>query len=441
MGTHKGGLTGWLERAPTAVFTGYALLAAFSIYFCMYGFRKPFAAAHFAGLKFLGTEIDLKTAFVISQILGYTVSKYIGIKICSEATRERRVWLLIGMIGVAEMALLLFAILPPDWKVLAIFFNGLPLGMVWGLVVWYLEGRRTSDVLLAGLCCSFILSSGAVKDVGRYLMSSHGVSEMWMPFATGLLFLPPFLISAWLLNQLPAPSAADSAARTERAPMDRARRYAFVTQFFPGLLLLLIVYFFLTAYRDFRDNFQVELFRDLNVREQDALFTRSEALVAFGAMAALAALNFIKTNLLGLLGAYVIMAAGLILMGVGTLLLDSGLLDGFWWMVAMGLALYLAYVPYNSVLFDRLLAATRFAGTAVFAIYVADAIGYSGSVAVQLFKDLAQGQSSRLAFFRGFTYFLSVLGSLLLVSSCVYFVRKQRRLETPSINSGDWSHA
>src|SRR5260370_42665362 len=104
MGASRCGLTGWLENAPTAVFTSYALVAAFSTYFCMYAFRKPFAAAHFADLKFLGTGIDLKTAFVISQILGYAVSKYIGIKVCSEATRERRGWLLGGQIGITRAA-------------------------------------------------------------------------------------------------------------------------------------------------------------------------------------------------------------------------------------------------------------------------------------------------------------------------------------------------
>ena len=43
------------------------------------------------------------------------------------------------------------------------FFNGLPLGMIGGLVVRYLEGRRASELLLAALSCSFIVASGAVK--------------------------------------------------------------------------------------------------------------------------------------------------------------------------------------------------------------------------------------------------------------------------------------
>ncbi len=202
-----------LATAPTPVFVAYAMAAAFATYFCMYAFRKPFAAARFDGEHFLGGQVALKTAFVASQIVGYTLSKYIGIKVCPEVRPGRRAALLVLLILAAEIALVFFTILPPDLKVIAIFCNGLPLGMVWGLVVWYLEGRLTSELLLAGLACSYIVSSGIVKDVGRYLMAAHGVSEAAMPMVTGALFLPPFLLSVWLLSQLPPPTAADHAAR------------------------------------------------------------------------------------------------------------------------------------------------------------------------------------------------------------------------------------
>ena len=49
-------------------------------------------------------------------------------------------------------------------------------------------------------------------------------------------------------------------------------------------------------------------------------------------------------------------------------------------MVLIGLGAYLAYVPYNTLFFERMMASTRFVGTAVFAIALADAAGYTGSV-------------------------------------------------------------
>ena len=95
-------------------------------------------------------------------------------------------------------------------------------------------------------------------------------------------------------------------------------------------------------------------------------------------------------------------------------------------MTLTGLGAYLAYVPYGAVLFDRLIASTRVVATAVFAIYLADAIGYTGSVGVQLYRDLAASNLSRLGFFMGFTYFMSVLGVVCLFSSCLYFLRRTR---------------
>ena len=64
----------------------------------------------------------------------------------------------------------------------------------------------------------------------------------------------------------------------------------------------------------------------------------------------------------------------MVMMLVSTLLLDAGQIDGLAWMILVGLGAYLAYVPFGSVLFDRRIAATGFVGTAVFAIYLTDAI-------------------------------------------------------------------
>lgn len=403
----------------------------------MYAFRKPFAAAKFEGLDLtlwvsdFKIEIGLKTAFVISQIVGYTISKYVGIKVCSEITRGRRATALVLLILLAEAALLLFAVLPNQWKILAIFLNGLPLGMVWGLVVWYLEGRRMSEILLAGLSCSFILASGMVKDVGRFVMSDWHFSEAWMPVVTGGLFLPLFLLSVWLLNQLPAPSTADVLLRVRREPMDGQQRISFMRQFLPGMIVLLVVYLFLTAYRDFRDNYGVEIFAELGYHEEPALFTRSELPVAFGVLIALAALSLIKNNRRGLIGAFVVMAGGAAMMGISTILFDNDAINGQWWMILVGLGSYLAYVPFGSMLFDRLIASTRTTGTAVFAIYVADAIGYTGSIGVQLYKDLGQSDISRLEFFRLMTYGLSILALVGLTASCLYFVIRHVRADAP----------
>lgn len=453
----RGLVTPYLEKSQGFLIV-WAIGTAFSTYFCMYAFRKPFSAAKYLGedgqaqtMQLFGGSYDLKTVFVVSQIIGYCLSKYIGIKVCTEVTRRQRMVMLVGMIIIAHLSLLLFAVLPPGGKVLAIFMNGLPLGMVWGLVVWYLEGRRTSELLLAGLSCSYIIASGIVKDVGKALldgaekitvfaldvglknpitiklpnaMSGTEVSEYWMPFAVGVMFFLPFLVSVFMLNQMPDPTREDELERTEREPMDGNHRWAFFFHFLPGLTMLCVAYFFLTAYRDFRDNYGVEIFEKLGYGETPAVFSRSETWVAFAVLVPLALLFLIKNNKWGLIGCYFIMTLGVVMLGVATLLLDAGTITGLQWMIMIGIGAYLAYVPYGSVLFDRLIAHTKIVGTAVFAVYLTDALGYTGSVFMQILKDRMFGDMNRYEFFRGFTYFMSIFGGILLVASLIYFLTR-----------------
>jgi len=444
-------LTAWLRRSPAWVFTLVASLAGFSTYFSMYAFRKPFAAGAFEGtfplfyttpgavlswmsgafggtLPLFHTTIKLKAALVISQTLGYACSKFLGIKVCSEATPSRRAVTLVGLVLVAEAALVLFGLVGPNWKVLAIFLNGVPLGMIWGLVVWYLEGRRTTEILLAALSCSQIVSSGVVRAAGLWLMDFR-VTEGWMPAATGLCFLPLLFASVWLLTCLPHASAADVAARAPRQPMSGKDRIAFLWRFFTGMALLCLFFFFLTAYRDYRDVYEVDVLRLLGYGDSPAgLLSQMESLVGVALAIAMGALYLVRDNRRALLSAFVVMFAGMVLLGGGTLLFDRRQISGATWMVLIGLGVYLAYVPYQTLLFERLMAATRCAGTAVFAIALSDAVGYTGSVAVQLYKEFGGTAMNRLEFLRAYTYFMSLVGAVSLAAAyCYFFLRVPRR--------------
>ena len=148
--------------------------------------------------------------------------------------------------------------------------------------------------------------------------------------------------------------------------------------------------------------------------------------MAFGLLIPLASLFLIRDNFFGLLAAFSLMFAGAVSLWVSTLLLDRGAISGLTWMIAVGIGSYLAYVPFGSILFDRMIASTQVVGTAVFVIYVADALGYTGSVAVQLTKDLVVGETTRLAFFRSFTYLLSIGSSVLILASAVLILRSYR---------------
>lgn len=431
------GVRRWLGRASPAAFTAYATSAAFATYFCMYAFRKPFSVATYPGkVEIAGLPpLDLKSLFIIAQVLGYAASKFLGIKVVSEMTPARRAASIVGLIALSELALVAFALVPAPWSALCLAANGLPLGMIWGLVFGFLEGRLVSDLLGVGLCTSFIVSSGFVKTVGKWVMDK-GVSEAWMPAAVGALFFGPLLLFVGMLAQIPPPTAEDEARRTRRAPMSASDRRAFFVAQAGGLITMIALYTVLTAYRDFRDNFARELWDALGFAAEPSILTKAELPVAFGSLFIVGAIHLVKDNRRALLGLHAIIGGGGLLIGASSLLFDLGAIGPVAWMIAVGLGLYVGYVPFNAILFDRMIAALGSVATAGFLIYVADAFGYLGSVGLLLYKSFAQAQLSWLEFFRGFSYFTAVVVAALSVVSAVYFAKKTRRSPGPQ---GPWT--
>ena len=410
-----------LEKATPVLFTVFAGLAGFAAYFSMYAFRKPFSAALFMAVPGWHFKLDYKIALVLAQVLGYAVSKLIGVKLIAEVTPNKRALAIAVLIFLSWLALILFAIVPAPWNVIAMFLNGLPLGLIWGLVFGFMEGRRTSEVLGAILCASFIVSSGAVKSVGKLLMDVWHISPFWMPAATGALFFPLLGLSVWVLSQLPPPSPQDESARVRRAPMDAAARARFLNRYGLGIALLVLSYVLTTAIRDFRDNFAAEIWTQLGFGQAAAVFTASELPVAALSLTVLAVIIVVRDNTKALLMIHGVVFAGLMLLGLSTLAFQAGLLSPLAWMILSGAGLYMAYVPFNAMLFDRLIAASGTVGTAGFLIYIADASGYLGSCALLVWRNFGLPQLNWLQVFTASAYGSSIAGMILMALSALYF--------------------
>lgn len=416
---------GWLARAPAPVFALYGGSMAFGAYFAMYAFRKPFSVASYADAA--PVVVQYKIALVIIQVLGYALSKVAGVKFISETPPERRAIAILVLIGAAEAALVLFALAPAPWNIACMFLNGLALGMIWGLVFGFLEGRRLSEVLGAMLCASFIVSSGVVKSVGESVMLRGWASEYWMPALTGLIFTPLLLVCVFGLSVMPPPNAEDERLRVARAPMDASARRAMFSAFAPGLVALVVIYVGLTALRDFRDNFAVEIWNGLGFSNDAAIFSLSELPVGAVVLVMMALVMFIRDNRRAFLANLVLVAAGLALAGLSSLAFEARLIGPIGWMIALGAGLYMAYTPFNALLFDRFIAAGGRTGTAGFLIYVADASGYAGSVALLVFRNFGGLKLSWVEFLVMISYVSAAAGLALIVGAGLYFHRHLAR--------------
>lgn len=415
-------------RTNGIAFAIYCILAAFITYCCMYAFRKPFTAGMYEGLSLWG--VDYKIVLIITQVMGYMLSKFIGIKVVSEMTPGRRGGSILLLIGISWLGLLAFGLLPYPYNFIALFLNGLPLGMIWGIVFSFLEGRRYTELLGAGLCTSFIVSSGFVKAVGKWLMDHHGVTEFWMPFFTGLLFVPGLLLGVWLLVQIPPPTAEDKANRTERVPMDRAQRRRFFAAFAPGIILMVGIYIALTIFRDVRDNFAVELWAALGYGDSPEILVTAELPIAVTVLVIVGAMMFIRNNRRAFYANQLIIFTGGLLVLVTTWLFQQGRLDPAVWMIVIGFGMYLAYISYHTMLFERWIALFRYKSNIGYLMYVADAFGYLGSVAILFFKNFGAGEVSWLRFFTACAYGMGIATLLLSVLALVYFRRKEQSLST-----------
>ncbi len=409
-----------------------AAVSAFCVYTCMYAFRKPFTAATYSDHSFL--NIDYKVWLVVAQTVGYTLSKFYGIRFIGELKTEKRFSIILSFIGTAWIALLFFALTPPPFNIIFLLINGFPLGVIYGIVFSYLEGRRSTELLGAVLAASFIFASGFTQSAGKWLMVDYGLSQWWMPFATGTLFILPTVFFTWLLNKTPPPTAEDVALRTERKPMNREERKAFLQTFLPGLVLLIIGYIILTIVRDYRSNFAANIWIELGKGNDTSIFTKTEIPASVVTLFLMGMLVFVKKNIHALLLNHLIIIVGLLLCIASTLFYTNGLLSPFWWMTWLGVGLYMGYVPFNCMLFDRLIATFRYVSNAGFIIYVADSFGYLGSDVVLVMKNFMKVNLSWTEFFIRIILAFSSLGIVVTAVAALYFKRKYSVQKPENIN-------
>lgn len=392
----------------------------------MYAFRKPFSAATFEMVK--GFGVNYKVLLVIAQLIGYTLSKFLGIKIIAELKSQQRGIGIISLVLISWLSLILFAFVPPSFGILCLFLNGIPLGLIWGLVFSYIEGRKTTELMGAVLTVSFIFSSGFVKSVGKWLMVNYQVNEFDMPYLTGAIFIVPIILFVFLLEQIPSPSKEDKALRTERLPMNKSQRKDFLKLFFPGIIALVCTYIMLSVIRDFRDNFAADIWKEAGFEKVPSIFTTTEIPASIVILVIMSFLILVKNNFTALrINQWMIMLGfGIALAATSAFLLNA--ISAVWWMTLNGLGLYMGYVPFNCMLFERMIAAFKKPANVGFLMYIADSFGYLGSIGVLLYKEFGSHHISWINFFSTMLIGVCLAGTVFTVYSQFYFFKKKQTL-------------
>jgi hypothetical protein len=212
--------------------------------------------------------------------------------------------------------------------------------------------------------------------------------------------------------------------------MSAADRKAFIRMFLPGLVACILIYCFATIFRDIRDNFGAEMWKEMGFFDKPELFAQTEIPITIIVLVLVGSMVLIKNSFKAFMLSHIFIALGFILAGVSSYLFIDGSLAPIWWMTMVGLGLYMVYIPFNSVFFDRLIATFKHAGNVGFLIYLADSFGYIGSVGVLMSKEIFQVKLNWVMFFSNSVIVLSIAGLALTIFSAIYFVGKFRDMKS-----------
>jgi hypothetical protein len=402
----------------------YVALLTFFTYTCVFAFRKPFTVALFENYRLLG--LPYQTVLIISQVIGYMLSKFMGIRLISSLSRNHRWRPAAWLMGTGWLSLLFFAVLPYTLGPFCFLVNGFCMGFMWGIVYSYAEGRKATDMIGSSLAVSFIFAGGFTRSVARYLMLNFEVSAFWVPFLTGLVFVLPLIILFYLLELAPGPDHEDFTERVERVSMSKEHRRKIFSSFRFGLIVIAVGYGMLTIVRDIRDNYMSNIWRELGYADSASIFTTSETRISLVVLIVMALLVLVRNNIKAFMLIHAMICVGFVISLVSSLLFLFGKVDGSVWMQTAGLGLYMAYIPYNAVFFDRMIASFRIIGNVGFLIYLIDAFGYLGSVFVMLTKSWMSEDVSWSNYFAYMVVGVGMLGCIGTLISSVYFIKKYR---------------
>lgn len=411
------------KRLSDFLFILWAGGAALLSYSLVYALRKPFTAASFENAEFF--DLDYKVVVTISQILGYVISKFIGIKLISELRAEERFRFILTSVVLAEASLILFGLLSTPYNIAAMFLNGLSLGCMWGVIFSFIEGRRVTDILASLLGVSMVVSSGTAKSVGLYVMNHLHVSEFWMPALIGAVALPLLLLLGWALNCLPAPSDEDIACKSKRETLNSEQRWALFRNFMPFLIMLFIANVVLVVLRDIKEDFLVNIIDVSNYSSW--LFAQVDGIVTLIILGVFGLMVFVKDNLKALSVLLGLIIIGMIVMSVISFGYKQIEMSPVTWLFVQSLCLYMAYLTFQTIFFDRFIACFRIRGNVGFFIALNDFLGYAGTVVVLVMKEFFSPDINWAEFYNLMAGYVGVICCICFAGSFFYLHQRYRR--------------
>jgi hypothetical protein len=129
----------------------------------------------------------------------------------------------------------------------------------------------------------------------------------------------------------------------------------------------------------------------------------------------------IRNNRRAFYGSLLIAALSGFFLVLITWLFNLEIMSGLIWMILSGALMYMPYIAYHTLYFERWIAYFRFKGNAGFLMYTADAAGYLGSTIILIFKSFASPDVSWVMFLKNAATYAGLSILVLSILAIVYF--------------------
>jgi MFS family permease len=250
------------------------------------------------------------------------------------------------------------------------------------------------------------------------------VSDWWMPFLTGSIFIIPFLFAVWILDHSPNPTEKDIEQRTARKPISRKEQLEIIKKFKNVLIPIVISYAVFTIVRDFIEDFANEFWIENGYANKVGIFAQTSTLVSIIVLIIIALFFLFKSNYTAFKWIHILVLVGLSLLLGATFLYNIQAINPFTWMVIATTGLYFSYLPFNCLYFERFIAVYKINGNVGFVMYIADAFGYLGTVLVLLIKELLPIHYQWNTFFTTIFYSAGIVGIILITFTFIIHRKK-----------------
>ena len=183
----------------------------------------------------------------------------------------------------------------------------------------------------------------------------------------------------------------------------------------------------LVILRDIKEDFLVRI---IDVSEHSSwMFAQVDSIVTLIILALFGMMVFVKSNIKVLVILLSMVVAGTATMSFVSFNYDTLQLNTVTWLFVQSLSLYIAYLCFQSIFFDRFIACFKIKGNVGFFIVTIDFIGYTGTVLVLMFKEFFTTDIDWLDFYNKMSGYVGLVCTVAFTCSIIYLVQRHRHEE------------